>query len=510
MGTGLELDAAEKAPPIPRLCRDLSERSPLPVVAVAGATLTIEYVNPAFARLVGREANDLVGRPLAEAVPEGAGNGCLALLDRVLRTGTPENLAEQEHRHTPHGPAYWSYSAWAILGDDGRPAGVMVHVTDATETAVFRRRAAAMNEALVLSSVRQHELIDTIRRGEQERRELEAQMFRAQKLESLGVLAGGIAHDLNNILTPVIGFADLASDALPADSPAAPMLAAVKLNARRAVDLVRQILAYAGKGRFVVQPVDLSSLVLEMRGLLGAAVSVDTKIECDLAPDLPPVEADATQLRQVVLNLVKNAAEAVGWGVGIITVRTGLVPAGLPAPGASPPQADSPAGPSVFLEVVDTGCGMAAEVMEKIFDPFFTTKFTGRGLAVVQGIVRGHRGDLRVRSEPGRGSTFRLLLPCSTTAAAAPPVPRQPEGWRGTGTVLVIDDEAGVRDVAARILRGAGLVVLVAGDGEEGVRVFREHRPGVDAVVVDLTMPGTGGSKRRGRYAACGRTSRSS
>jgi signal transduction histidine kinase/CheY-like chemotaxis protein len=389
---------------------------------------------------------------------------------------------------------------WTIRGADEHPAGVMIQITEATETAVFRRQATAMNEALVVSSVRQHELIDTIRRSEQDRHELEVQMFQAQKLESLGVLAGGIAHDLNNMLTPVLGFAELASRSLPEDSPAAPMLGEVGRNALRAADLVQQILAYAGKGRFVIQSVDLSRLVREMGGLLGSAVSINTELGYDLAPALPPVEADATQLRQVVMNLVTNASEAVAESGGTVTVRTGLIQAEHQAPRSSLPKADLPGGSSVYLEVADSGRGMTADLIEKIFDPFFTTKFTGRGLglAVVQGIARGHRGAVQVRSEPGRGSTFRLLLPCSTKTAAAPVARRQSEGWLGTGTVLVIDDENAVRDIAARMLVQAGLTVLGAGDGQEGLRVFREQQRAIDAVVLDLTMPRMGGLEAAG------------
>lgn len=475
--------------------RAVSERSSRPTVAVAEETHVVIYLNPAFADLVGRDRKDLIGRPFAEAVPEGAGNGCLAVLDRVFRTGLPETLAEQEHRQPDLRPVYWSYAVWAVVGEDERPTGVMVQVTDETEAAAFRRRAAAMNEALVVSSVRQHELIDFIRRGEQERHELQARAFQTQKLESLGVMAGGIAHDLNNILTPVIGFAELAAAALPADSPAAGFLAEVEKNARRAADLVRQILAFAGQGRFVVQPVDLSRLVREMGGLLGAAVPLNTTLEYDLAPGLPLVEADATQLRQVVMNLVKNAAEAGEESAGIIMVRTGTLPAAPPAPRPPDPGAAPPPGPSVFLEVADSGCGMPADVFEKIFDPFFSTKFTGRGLglSVVQGIARGHRGTLQVRSEPGRGSTFRLLLP-----RPPEPLPRPDETRRAAepprgGTVLVIDDEEAIRVIAARILRGAGMTVLVAADGPEGLGVFREHRGAIDAVILDLTMPGMSG-----------------
>ena len=476
-----------------RLCRYFSERSPQPMVATEGPAHTVRYLNPAFARLAGKTPGELLGRPFAEAVPEGAGNRCAGLLDRVFRTGTPENLVEQEHRPAQPAPAYWSYAAWAILGAGERPAGVMIQVTDATETTTFRQQARAMNEALVISSVRQHELTETVRRVEEERRELEAQMFRAQKLESLGVLAGGIAHDLNNLLTPVIGFAELASEALPEGSPAAAFLEEVGGNARRAADLVQQVLAYAGKGRFVIRPVDLSGLVREMAGLLGAAVSVNTVIGYDLAQGLPAVEADATQLRQVVVNLVTNASEALGGSGGTITVRTGSIPSDpQPTPGAATELLPVP---SVFLEVEDTGCGMTAAVIERIFDPFFTTKFVGRGLglAVVQGIARGHNGILQVASEPDHGSTFRLVLPGSTSPAAEPAVPRESEGWRGTGTVLVIDDEKQVREIVALILERAGLTVLLARDGQDGVRVFREHQEAIVAVVTDLTMPRMGG-----------------
>jgi signal transduction histidine kinase/CheY-like chemotaxis protein len=493
----MSTDSATAADPfdLPRLCRYFSARSPQPMVAVGGPEHVVRYLNPAFARLAGKATDELIGRPFAEVVPGAAGKACLAAIERVFQTGTPEDLPEQEHRQSP--PGYWSYVMWAILGEDEHPAGVMIQVTEATEAAVFRRQATAMNEALVVSSVRQHELIDTILGGEQDRRQLEAQLFQAQKLESLGVLAGGLAHDLNNMLTPVLGYAELASGLLPEDSPAVPMLEEVGKNTRRAADLVSQILAYAGKGRFVIESVDLSGLVRDMRGLLGAAVSIDAELVYDLGPGLPPVEADATQLRQVVMNLVTNAFESIEKRGGTVTVRTGLMQiddASLRVK-SSHPHTDLPSGTYVYLEVTDSGRGMTADVIETIFDPFFTTKFAGRGLglAVVQGIVRGHRGTIQVRSEPGQGSTFRLLIPRSTKAAATPAVSRKPEGWRGTGTILIVDDEKAVRNFAAHILKQAGLTVLVAGDGQEGLALFRDHQQEIDAAILDLTMPKMGG-----------------
>ena len=346
-----------------------------------------------------------------------------------------------------------------------------------------------MNEALVLSSVRQHELLETIQRGEEERRELVAQMYRAQKLESLGLLAGGIAHDLNNILTPVMGYVELASELLPKESPAAPLLEEVKKNTHRAAELIQQILAFAGKGRFVIELVNLSTLIHDMSPLLRTAASGHCELQYHLAENLPSMKADVTQLGQMMMNLVTNAAEASEDG-GTITISTGLLSTSHSAP-SSDAEPKRSTDTEVYLEVKDSGRGMTKEVMEKIFDPFYTTKFTGRGLglAVVQGIVRGHHGILQVVSEPGRGSTFRIVLPSSTQAVPIPVKPQQPKAWQGTGTILVIDDEKPILDIARRILQHSGLEVLVAADGQTGLKIFRESEKDINAVVLDMTMP---------------------
>jgi two-component system cell cycle sensor histidine kinase/response regulator CckA len=471
----------------PRLFEYYSERSPEPTLAVEGVTHIVRYSNPAFSRLAGTANKELLGRPFAEAVPENSANDCSAMLERVFRTGVPERLNEQLHNQAHLLPVYWSYSVWAILGEDRNPVGLMIRVADATEVAVFRTQAAAMNEALIVSSVRQHELIDTIERGEAERRELELKVFQARKLESLGVLAGGIAHDLNNILTPILGYAQLATELLPVDSPARSMVEEVGKNARRAADLVLQILAFAGKGRFVLIAIDLSALVRELDLLLKSKVSAGVELRYDLDPSLLPVRVDPTQIRQVVINLVANASEALPAGGGTIVVRTGSIRAdGDPA---------SSAGPCVYLEVTDTGCGMSKEAIENIFDPFFTTKFTGRGLglSIVQGIARGHSGTLEVKSELGKGSSFRLILPSTRNPVEAAPVPKGSDVWRGTGTILVVDDEKGVRDFLTQLLVEHGFEVQIACDGREGVRIFREGSEAISAVLLDLTMPGMDG-----------------
>ncbi|CAN5205956.1 hypothetical protein BH11PLA2_BH11PLA2_19040 [soil metagenome] len=454
------------------LCLSLCEHSSEPLVAVEGPSHVIRFANPAFALLFGRHAGDFVGRSFLEMV--NGENRCRTLLDQVLQTGTPQRADDIELHAAQR---YWSYSVWPIIETNAQPIGLMIQVTDATEAVTFRRQSAAMNEALMLANVRQDELIDTIAQGERQRRDLEAKMFQAQKLESLGVLAGGIAHDLNNILTPVVGYAEMARDCLPSDSPAVPILAEVESNARRAADLVMQILAYAGKGRFILEPVNLSRLVHEMKGLLNAVASAKSHIDYDLGPNLPPVEADATQIRQVVLNFVTNACEAMADAHGTITVRTRVL-------------TQSQTG--VVLEVIDTGPGISADILDKIFDPFFTTKFNGRGLglAAVQGIARGHDGSIEVESIPGQGSTFRLLLPTMNPVvqSAAEPV-QPPTARKETGTILVIDDERHVRDMTCHILKHAGFTVIAADSGPEGVTSIRGHAEKIDAAVIDMTMP---------------------
>ena len=255
-------------------------------------------------------------------------------------------------------------------------------------------------------------------------------------------------------------------------------LGKIVLVSERAAGLCRQMLAYSGRGRFVLGPLDLNQTVKEMLGLLQVSISKKATLHVNLAERLPPIIADATQVRQVVMNLVLNASEAIGDRAGAIRVATGVRLAD--------------AGPFVFLQVADTGCGMDEETRRRIFEPFFTTKFTGRGLglAAVQGIVRGHKGVIEVESEPGRGSTFRLLLPAAKEESEQrrqPPPASVP--WQGEGTILVADDEAWVRDVAARMLQSLGFKVIVARDGEEALVRWQEAPDEVRLVLLDLTMP---------------------
>jgi two-component system, cell cycle sensor histidine kinase and response regulator CckA len=325
-----------------------------------------------------------------------------------------------------------------------------------------------------------------------EQRILEKQMLHTQKLESLGVLAGGIAHDFNNLLTGVLGNADLALLELSPVAPARECLTAISDSARRASELCRQLLAYSGKGRFLVQPVDMAELVQEMGHLLSVSISKKVVLKYHFARNLPMVDADVTQMRQVIMNLIVNASEAIGERSGVISVTTGLARCDATyLAGCFASETVKP-GDFVYLEIADTGQGMDRTVLDRVFDPFFTTKFTGRGLGLpaVLGIVRGHNGAIRVYSELGRGTTFRLLFPVGASAQARTPEKSgQNQPWKGTGHLMVVDDEETIRNLTRRMLERRGFSVTVASDGREALEKFEQERDRINLVVLDLTMP---------------------
>ena len=322
------------------------------------------------------------------------------------------------------------------------------------------------------------------------RKQLEEKLRQSQKLESVGLLAGGVAHDFNNLLTGVLGNASLAMDLLPQEHSALPLLDEVVLASERAADLTRQLLAYSGKGQYVIQPLDLSQLIREISSLIQVSLPKMVQLRLDLAAGLPLIEGDTSQIQQIIMNLVLNGAEAIGDKSGTVLVRTeycGTDPA-LPS---YRPDEEFPAQNCVLLEVHDTGCGMDNETVDRIFDPFFTTKFTGRGLglAAVSGIVRSHRGTIRVFSEPGQGSTFRVLFPAVGQPSVSSAREHSTPDLKGNGVVLVIDDEDVVRRAAEAALSRFGYSVLVAENGREGVEVFDRNAEQISLVLLDMTMP---------------------
>jgi PAS domain S-box-containing protein len=427
-------------------------------VWVLDADQRILHCNQATRRLLGKEPHEVKGRLCYEVVhgsPQPL-KECPIERMKVSRTRERTEIAVRDR--------WYAVSVDPIFDAAGSLRGAVHIMSDITD----RRRADA------------------------ERQKIERKLQEAQKLESLGVLAGGIAHDFNNLLTGILGNASLARLELPLSSDSHAYLDQIVQSAQRAAELCKQMLAYSGQGRFVMQRLDLSAVVAETTQLLRLSISKKAALKFELARDLPAIIADPTQIRQIIMNLVINASDAIGDRPGVIllsTRRQQVTRADLADTYLSP---DLPEGVYVSLEVTDDGSGMSPETLARIFDPFFTTKFTGRGLglAAVLGIVRGHKGALKVQSEPDRGTTFRLLLPGVEGAAepggarAAPHV-----DWRGHGLVLVADDEPTVRTVASRMLRGMGFTVIEASDGQQAVAKHREHASSLVAVVLDLTMP---------------------
>jgi signal transduction histidine kinase/CheY-like chemotaxis protein len=338
-----------------------------------------------------------------------------------------------------------------------------------------------------------------------ERKQLDEQLRHTAKLESLGLLAGGVAHDFNNLLTGILGNTSLALETLSTNNPARGPLRDALNASERASHLTRQLLAYAGKGRFIIEPINLSGLVREISALVQASIPRNVQLRLELRDDLPYIHADASQLQQLVMNLVINAGEAIAKdesGTVLVTTSTQNVDEHylLTTLGTSE---ELPGGTYVSLEVHDTGCGMDEETVARIFDPFFTTKFTGRGLglAAVQGIVRGHRGAMKVYSRPGKGTTFKVIFPATEERPEPKPAPPPPMAGKDE-VILVIDDEVIIRQTAKSMLERHGYTVVLAENGREGVELFQLLGDSISAILLDMTMPVMGGQETFSRLKA--------
>jgi PAS domain S-box-containing protein len=440
--------------------RALVDHVPLGIVVHSAGR--IDFANPHALRLVGAERpEDLLGEPVMRFVhPDSRAVVAARLRDLYGKAASGPPLEER------------------FVRLDGTPIDVEV-------TATFVDFAGRPASLVLVSDITER------KRAEAERRSLEARVQQAQKLESLGILAGGVAHDFNNLLVSILGRTELARLEVPPDSPAHAHLGALDAAAHQAADLARQMLAYAGQGRFDVRRLDLNAALTEMRRLVEASVSHRATLRWELADGLAPIAADTTQFRQVLLNLVTNASEALAGGHGVVVVRSGAAALdALAGHSVSTGLAPEP-GDYVFLEVEDTGVGMDAAACTRMFDPFYSTKFTGRGLglAAVLGIVRGHRGTIDVQSSPGVGTRLRVYFPAAPGAVdAAPKEARDVQEWRASGTVLVVDDDASVLDVAGVMLRRMGFTVATATDGLEALAHLKSGAT-VDLVLLDLTMP---------------------
>ncbi len=334
--------------------------------------------------------------------------------------------------------------------------------------------------------------ITALRQAETARMEHERKILHTQKLESLGVLAGGIAHDFNNMLTVVMGSISLALSALAPTSTAHACLLTAESATERAAALSRQMLAYSGKGSFLVKTVRLTEIVEDMVQLLQGSISKRASLRLDLSPDAPHTQVDVTQLHQIILNLVTNASDAIGERDGVISISTGAMHCSRAYLEAAQVHGEAQEGHYTYLEVADTGCGIAESELKKIFDPFFTTKFIGRGLglSVVHGIILGHRGVLRLDSKEGVGTTFRVLFPvCRPVAASDESEIKVSATWQGRGRVLLVDDEESIRTIAKAMLEFSGFDVVTACDGRAAVETFQAQRGQIVLVLLDLTMP---------------------
>lgn len=432
------------------------------LITVVDAQGTILYQSPSTARLLARPQGQMLGLSVFDEVHPDDHPFLVRALMQLLEDPSSEARADIRVKH-----ANGSYRVLEAAAKNAlsTPAveGIVINSRDVTE-----RRAA-----------------------EARSRDMESQIQRAQRLESLEVLAGGLAHDFNNLLLGVLGNLTLAMESLAPEVPAQTRLKAAEKAGLRAADLVTQMLAFAGKGRYAVHPLDLSAMVQEMTPILGSMMPTGVRLETDLRQGLPTVEVDREQMRHCLQALVANSAEALAGAAGSVYLRSGTLTAPEPLGMC---MGSLPEGPCVFLEVSDSGCGIPEPQLPRIFDPFFSTKFSGRGLGLAGalGIARGHRGCIQVRSIEGEGSTFRILLPIGEARPAIPLAPRAislASHAKAPKRLLVVDDEEVVRLVASDFLERLGFPVDSASDGDEALGLLRRS-PGVyGLVLLDLTMP---------------------
>ena len=424
------------------------------------------YANTALLALCGRPASAVAERPALEALLPG-GDAAAA---RWRAEAMPEALAL----------GTWQGEG-TLLDLEGRSLP--------TSQVVIARQDE--EEGGVVFSFVLRDISDQ-KRAEEERRQRDRELLQLQKAESLGVLAGGIAHDFNNLLTAIVGNANLARVGLAPEARAQDYLDNVEQAAGRAARLCQQMLAYAGRNPVAFAELDLGRLVRDVGRLLESSISTRIRVHFETERALAPILAAETQMQQVAMNLILNAAEAIGDRDGDLTVRTHSQHLSAETLARLFPGQKIAAGLYILLEVEDTGAGMTPEVQARIFEPFFTTKFTGQGLglAAVGGVVKSHRGHIAVCSAPGRGTLFRLIFPAvEGTGAPAPAGAPGDAGRKEGGLVLLVDDDVLIREVGEGILNALGFLTVTAKDGVEGVARFREHAGRIKAVMLDLTMP---------------------
>ncbi len=335
-------------------------------------------------------------------------------------------------------------------------------------------------------------------RTEEEQGQLDAQLLHVQKMESLGMLAGGVAHDFNNLLMVVSGNVELALMELPEDSPAKHCLDQICTVSKKAGGLCRELLAFAGKTRLADIPLNVSELASKTAQSFETPTSPKVRISYELPQGLPLIKGDPSLLSQVLLNLLTNASEAIDGTTGDIALRTSTKECSETFLSRNLSGHTPPEGTYVCIRISDTGSGMDEVTLSRIFDPFFTTKTKGRGLGLstTVGIVRSHGGALLVDSTPGTGTVFQVLLPvaCNTASETGETKEGLP-GWRGSGTLLLVDDEESVLDMTGRMLTRMGFDVVTAANGREAMELFRTRPHEFRGLVCDMVMPEMNGEE---------------
>jgi signal transduction histidine kinase/ActR/RegA family two-component response regulator len=323
------------------------------------------------------------------------------------------------------------------------------------------------------------------KKAEEKRLELERQILQTQKLESLGLLASGVAHDFNNLLTGVLGNAHLAIRSPELDENIEAFLFKIISAGKQAAELCRQMLAYAGKGKFTSQKIDIAKLIDEMVQILEVSISKKVALSYYFEKNVPAIKCDPSQIQQVLMNLIINASQAIGDTPGKISVSV-----------SNQKREEQE---YVLIEVKDDGCGMSKESQEKIFDPFFSTKKTGHGLglAAVQGIIKSYNGFIDVSSEPGRGTTFKVLIPAAKgKSEQLERIDPQIENWRSSGKILIADDAEEAQFIGQQILEHIGFKVTIVNNGKEAIRAFEKAEQAGEpfkGTILDVNMPEVGG-----------------
>lgn len=413
----------------------------------------------------------------------------------------PEMMKVLEMQNVETGEYLWNEQSPTIMALQGTTSKLEVRLRQfRTKKELILRSAIApirYQDDIIGVVVVNTDITERIK-AQKERLELKRSMLNTQRWESLGVLAGGIAHEFNNLFAGILGNAELLLEQLPSDSEMRPNVEQITSTSQRAAELTRKLLAYAGKGQALLEEIDLNDIIHEVIGILQTTVAKHSTIHFRPKLDLPTITADSHQMRQIITNLVMNAVEALQDQRGTIVITTHFRRLTAEELACRVVENTAPNTPQIIIKVADTGIGMDAEMQSRIFEPFFTTKFAGRGLglAAVSGITRAHKGQLMLQSKKNLGTTMTVAFPVEvpatpTNEVTSTPVPDQKQ----PGSVLIIEDEMVVRRMVGQMLKHLGYTAIEARNGKEGIEAFREHMQSIQFILLDLTMPDLQGNE---------------